>query len=111
MTTPSVPEPSNPYRTMGYESSRRITWDEGFAAGRAAERDRTKGLRQALELIQAHARLDLTERGIAEAERYAAIAHDALVAGDLLASSTAEKLATARKHPDSVRPVSGDSPS
>jgi hypothetical protein len=41
----------------------------------ALERDR---FREALSLIAQHARLDLTERGITEAERYAAIAEDAL---------------------------------
>jgi hypothetical protein len=33
---------------------------------------------KALELIGEHARLDLSERGIAEAERYALLARDAL---------------------------------
>ena len=39
-------------------------------------------LREALALIAQHARLDLTERSIAEAERYAVIAEDALAAAD-----------------------------
>jgi hypothetical protein len=39
-------------------------------------------LREALRLIAQHARLDLSERDIAEAERYAVIAEDALAAAD-----------------------------
>mgnify|MGYP003453123730 CR=1 FL=1 len=86
----------NPYRTLHARMSPPgAAWDEGFAAGRAALPD--ERLREALELIRAHARLDLTERGIAEAERYAVIADDALTGSDLLASSTAEKLASLRK--------------
>ena len=47
-------------------------------------------LREALALIAQHARLDLTERGIAEAERYAGIAEDALAAADREAPDEAE---------------------
>jgi hypothetical protein len=53
---------------------------EGYDEAPAASPD--ERLREALALIAQHARLDLTERGIAEAERYAVIAEDALAAAD-----------------------------
>jgi hypothetical protein len=70
-------------RVTGFKEAK-LGYDRALAQLREVEALRGAAVdacREALELIAEHARRDLSERGVAEAERYVDIAEDALRCG------------------------------